>query len=198
MRRNLSAPLHRHTATSASSGWRSTGLRSARKRAGTAAIVALTWLGAPAHAQPGADAAAAVSACQRVTGGSARLDCYDRAFPPFIDTEAQQDAAARRESSADSLRDESTAARERRTATRNERAPAATDHARIVEMQRPSVTTTVLLAADGRVFVRTNTTTVVVWPDAPFEVDIDRSRLGNSIYLVHPRTHERVRVALRD
>jgi len=211
----------------------------ARKVTGAAALAALAWLGAPAaHAQPQADAATAVSACQRVTGRSARLDCYDRAFPPVDEADARQDAAARRETRAEQARepsaepkrddrtaanrdesaaakrdesatakvDESAAARrdengaairERRGAILGKTAPEVVDHARIVEVQTPSVAETLLVAADGRVFVRTNSTTVVRWPDAPFEVDVEKSWLGNSLYLVHPRTGERVRVGVR-
>jgi hypothetical protein len=231
-------------------------LCSARKIAGAAALAVLTCLGAPAgHAQPQADAAAAVSACQRVPGRSARLDCYDRAFPPVDEADARQDAAARRETRAEQARepsaepkrddrmaanrDESAAAkrdespvakrdesavakrdesavakrdesavakrdesavakRERRGSILDKSAPELVDHARIVEVQTPSVAETLLVAADGRVFVRTNSATVVRWPDAPFEVDIEKRLLGNSLYLVHPRTGERIRVGLRD
>jgi hypothetical protein len=215
-------------------------LCSARKIAGAAALAVLTCLGAPAgHAQPQADAAAAVSACQRVPGRSARLDCYDRAFPPVDEADARQDAAARRETTAETTRqpsaapkrdespvakrdesavakrdesavakrdesavakrDESAVAkRERRGSILDKSAPELVDHARIVEVQTPSVAETLLVAADGRVFVRTNSATVVRWPDAPFEVDIEKRLLGNSLYLVHPRTGERIRVGLRD
>jgi len=213
-------------------------LRSIRKLAGAVALAALAWLGTPAaNAQPQADVATAVSACQRVPGRSARLDCYDRAFPPVDERDARQDAAARQdtaarrdtraetvhEPSAEPRRDESTVAkrdesvvakrdesaaakpdespaatRERRGSFLDKTAPELVDHARIVEVQTPSVATTLLVAADGRVFVRTNSATVVRWPDAPFDVDIEKRLVGNSLYLVHPRTGERVRVGLRD
>jgi hypothetical protein len=174
--------------------------RSARGLAGAAVIGTLASLGAAsAHAQPETDAAAAVGACRRVPDRSTRLDCYDRAFPPLDETEARQNTATQLESSSAPRREESSAPRrERRGASEDESAAAFVDHARIVEVQMPSVTTTVLVTADGRSFVRTNSTTVVRWPEAPFEVDIEKSWLGTSLYLVHPRTGERLRVAVRD
>jgi len=174
--------------------------RRPRMRAQTVAIAALAWLGTPAvDAQPNADVAAAVSACQRLPGGSSRLDCYDRAFPPLVAAQAEQDAATRSESDA-ARRDEQSAAAApaSRDATADEPVRASADRAHIVELQIPSLTTTVLVAADGRVFVRENGVSILRWPDAPFDVDIETSRFGSSTYLIHPGTHQRVRVAVRD
>jgi hypothetical protein len=182
--------------------------RRARKLAQTAAIAALAWLQAPAaHAQPDADVAAAVGACQRVPTRQSRLDCYDRAFPPLVDTQTEETAArgqrseeARREASAEPRRDEQNApaARERRNVTAAERAPAYANHAQIIELKMPRITTTELIAADGRVFVRESATSILRWPNVPFDVDIETSRFGSSTYLIHPQSRQRVRVAVRD
>jgi hypothetical protein len=170
--------------------------RRARKLAQTAAIAAaLASLWAPVvDAQSNADVA--VSACQRVPDGSSRLNCYDRAFPPLVATEDEQDAATSSASGVAMRREQiPAAALESRDATAARASP---DRARIVELQMPSLTTTVLLAADGRVFVRENAGSILRWPDTPFDVVIETSRFGSSTYLQHPGTGQRVRVAVRD
>jgi len=50
--------------------------------------------------------------------------------------------------------------------------------ARIVEVSRPDVRSSRLVAADGRVFVESNTTTIVRWPETPFDVEVSRSLTG--------------------
>jgi hypothetical protein len=126
-----------------------------------------------ADAQADADVGAAVRECRRVQNTLERLDCYDRAFPPAVDTGSpapQPGPAAVRDAG----------------------------RAQIVDVTMPTLTTTVLVAADGRVFMRESTTVMVRWPATPFDVNIETSRLGNSTYLIHPRTGERVRVVIRD
>ena len=92
-----------------------------------------------ANAQSDAEIVEAVRACQRVPGLSFRMACYDRAFPPVIE-------------SVDS--DESPAPHEEPVAAVAEPEPPRETMARIVEVQMPSLGTTQFSAADGRVFVR--------------------------------------------
>ena len=35
-----------------------------------------------------------------------------------------------------------------------------------------------LIAADGRVFVESNSTTIVRWPDTPFNIEVNTGRTG--------------------
>jgi hypothetical protein len=138
------------------------------------------------HAQGETDGGAAVGECRRMQGTGERLACYDRAFPPLADGAAAAPAPSAPTSN------------EPGSPPPDERAVASSSRAQIVEVTMPSVTTTVLVAADGRVFTRESTTVVVRWPATPFDVSIETSRLGNSTFLIHPRTGERVRVVVRD
>jgi hypothetical protein len=155
-----------------------------------------------AHAQADADVGAAVGECRRVPSTLERLDCYDRAFPPVVDTGAaapQPSSAPVREASTEVQREPSVAtSREPGKAAPDERTPVSASRAQIVEVAMPSVSMTVLVAADGRVFTRQDTTIIVRWPSTPFDVNIETSRLGNSTFLIHQRTGERVRVVVRD
>lgn len=134
-----------------------------------------------ALAQSDADIAATVRACQLVTELSARLACYDRAFPPI-----PQGAAEPGTRTADTPR------------ALTNRGEALGARARIVEIEMPSLGTTVFRAEDGRVFVRDNATTVIQWPDTPFDVEVQTSLLGTSTYLKGAGAGPRVRVVIRD
>ena len=174
----------------------------AHRLARQAAVIALVAaVPCALHAQADAGMRAAAE-CRRLQGSAERLDCYDRAFPPVIDAGAaapQPSSAPGRGASTQAQRESSApTSREPRTASPDQPAPASASRARIVEVTMPSLSTTVLVAADGRVFTRQNTTVVVRWPATPFDVNIETSRLGNSTYLIHPRTGERVRVVVRD
>jgi hypothetical protein len=167
------------------------------------ALIGLAWVvPCAALAQSDADVGAAVGECRRVQRTLERLSCYDRAFPPDGAAGAavpQPSSAPVRDASAE-LQSEPSAAQSRdpRSAAPAERAPVSANRARIVEVTMPSLSTTVLVAADGRVFTRQNTTVVVRWPSTPFDVNIETSRLGNSTFLIHPSNGERVRVVVRD
>jgi hypothetical protein len=155
-----------------------------------------------ADAQADADAGAAVGECRRLQSTLERLDCYDRAFPPVTDTAAaapQSSSAPVRDASTEVQRESGVAtSREPSKTAPDERAPVSASRAQIVEVTMPSLSMTVLVAADGRVFTRQDTTMIVRWPSTPFDVNIETSRLGNSTFLIHPRTGERVRVVVRD
>jgi hypothetical protein len=141
-----------------------------------------------------------------------RLDCYDRAFPPGVESE---ESAAARESAAAPKSVEAPEAVEARESgefvesahgddapplQRERLAPVAetAPTARIVEVQMPSLSTTLFLAADGRTFVRENATTVIRWPDTPFDVEIQTGLFGTSTFLQLPGGSRRVRVVVRD
>lgn len=140
-----------------------------------AAIVLLASALQPlAFAQSDTDIAETVRACQLVADLSARLACYDRAFPPLP---------------------EGAAVTERARANQGE---ALGERARIVEIEMPSLRTTVFHAEDGRVFVRERATTVIQWPDTPVDVEVQTSMFGTSMYLKFPGAGSRVRVTIRD
>ncbi len=50
--------------------------------------------------------------------------------------------------------------------------------ARIIEVQRPTVRSSRLIAEDGRVFVESSSTTIVRWPDTPFDVSVSTTLTG--------------------
>jgi len=143
-------------------------------------LAALTCLLPPVtNAQSDAQSPEAVRACQRVTERSSRLACYDRAFPPIVESVDSDDSLPQ--------------ARER---VASDSEPELT--ARIVEVQMPSLSTTRFLAADGRTFVRERATTVIRWPDTPFDVEVQTNNFGTSTYLKLPGTAPRFRVVVRD
>ncbi len=162
-------------------------------------LAALTWLLMPvAHAQSDAAILASVRACQSITGLSERLACYDRVLPPgtgtvgaigtagAVGTAGTAGASRRTETiergNSELSREqelEATVAEleqqlERETADTGSTGPTA----RIVEVQRPSLRTSRLIAADGRVFVESVTTSIIRWPDTPFDVEVNRSITG--------------------
>jgi hypothetical protein len=147
-----------------------------------------------AIAQSDVDIADAVLACQLVAELSDRLACYDRSFPPLTGPAAEAGAPAAAVTTASSA-----------GAARAAAAPPPTDPeqarweaARIVEMEMPSLRTTVFHAEDSRVFVRDNATTVIEWPDTPFDVEVQTSFIRTSTYLKLPGRGPRVRVVIRD
>jgi hypothetical protein len=148
-----------------------------------ATIVLLGYaLQAPANAQSENDIAAAVRACQLVAELSARLACYDRAFPPLMGSAA---GAASAEAAP-------------RPAPPAPPEQARWEAARILDVEMPDLRTTLFHAEDGRVFVRQDATSLIQWPDTPFDVEVQTSFLRTSIYLKLPGRGPRVRVALRD
>lgn len=148
------------------------------------ALASLAWLLQPvANAQSDAETLEAVRACQRVPGLSSRLACYDSALPPIVN-------------SVDG--DVSPPPLEERAATVARPEPPLATTVQIVEVQMPSLNTTLFRAADGRVFVRENARTIHRWPDTPFDVQIESSILGSSTYLRFPNSGLRVRVVVRN
>jgi hypothetical protein len=162
-----------------------------------ATIVLLGYaLQATAKAQSENDIAATVRACQLVAELSARLACYDRAFPPLAGSAPEPGApaaAAATQGSAGAAR----AAAAPSPPTPPEQAPR-WEAARIVEVESPDLRTTIFHAEDGRVFVRQDATSVIQWPDTPFDVEVQTSFLRTSTYLKLPGRGPRVRVTLRD
>jgi hypothetical protein len=157
------------------------------------ALAALTCVLLPvANAQPEAQTPEAVRACQRMTEESARLDCYDRAFSPTIESVDGDDSRPTIESvdGGDSPP----------PPPQEPAAPASEleSMARIVEVQMPNLSTTIFRAEDGRTFVRENATTVVHWPDAPFDVEIQKGFFGTSTYIKLPGKNPRIRVVVRN
>ena len=158
------------------------------------AFAALTCLLLPvANAQSDVDPDA-VRSCQRVADRSLRLDCYDRAFPPEVESEESAEALESAEFVEPVHGDDAPRQRRERVATVAETGSTA----RIVEVQMPSLGTTLFLAADGRTFVRENATTVIRWPDTPFDAEIHTGLFGTSTFLQLPGGSRRVRVVVRD
>ncbi len=172
------------------------------------AIVSLAWLLQPiASAQTDAELLDAARACQRITGLSSRLQCYDRAFPPAVESAAREEAPAVRVEPAPvaspperAAAPASNAAPARNAEPAPPRAASSASAfgttARIVEVQTPKVGVTRFRAEDGRVFVRSDLTSIPRWPEAPFDVEIQTARFGTSTFLHFPGTSLRVRVAV--
>lgn len=183
------------------------------------ALAFLAWLLHPvANAQSDAQILDGVRACQRVPELSFRLACYDRVLPPIVESVDSEDSPAasrepvatatepaRREQAATvaaPAREERIAnvaepSREERVANVAEPEPPRPTTVQIVEVQTPSPGTTRFVAADGRVFVRANATTIHRWPDTPFDVEIQLSRFGTT-FLRFPESRLRIRVAVSD
>ena len=136
-----------------------------------------------AHAQTQTEVLEAARACQRVPELSYRLACYDRVFPPIVES---IDAGA-----------SPAVAEEAPAATAAEIEPALPAIVQIVEVQMPDLRTTRFRAADGRVFVRTDTTTLPRWPNTPFEVEFQTGILG-STFLRFRESGLRIRVVVVD
>ncbi len=143
-----------------------------------------------AYAQNGADVLNALIACQNMPSMSSRLACYDQILPPAGSETAGNVSATSpvvtpRPSTpapspgTGSLREqqlEETVAELEQRLEQEALQDAVT--ARIIEVQRPTARSSRLIAEDGRVFVESNTTTIVTWPDTPFNVDVNRSLTG--------------------
>lgn len=150
-------------------------------------LLALAWLVQPAaFAQSDAQLLEAVRSCQNIDGLSARLACYDQVLPPGTGTIGN--ITPRVGSSVPAPRSTAPVSREAELeATVAELEQQLLDEtldeipsARIIEVQRPTVRSTRLIAADGRVFVESSSTTIVRWPDAPFDVSVNTSLTGTT------------------
>lgn len=162
-----------------------------------AAIVLLAYaLQTPAHAQSQNDIATAVQACQLVAELSARLACYDRAFPPLTGSTSESGMPAAAAATAGSAGAARAAAAPAPPAP-PEQAPR-WEAARIVAVESPNLRTTIFHAEDGRTFVRQDATSVLQWPETPFDVEVETSFLRTSTYLKLPGRGPRVRVTIRD
>lgn len=150
------------------------------------AFTTLTWLVQPvAFAQSDAELLLNVlRSCQNVEGLSARLACYDEILPPGAGTVGN--VSSRVESRVPSTGSAVTPTRqaeleatvaelEQRLLEEN---PDEIPTARIIEVQRPTVRSSRLISADGRVFVESNSTTIVRWPDTPFDVSVSTTLTG--------------------
>ena len=180
-------------------------------------FVFLACLVAPAvNAQSDAEIRESVAICQHVADLSYRLACYDRAFPPPIETVNSADSAASREerviSSGDISEQQRQLEAERRqleaerqrlevARQRNDTGQqSAESMAQIIEVQQPNLRTSRFITADGRVFVQTNATRVNRLPEIPFTVEV-QSRLAGTTILVIPGqngNNQRIRVSLED
>lgn len=142
-----------------------------------------------AHAQSDAEILESVRACQNIAGLSLRLACYDRVLPPSSESvEAGVRATPRMENRSPAVSNrgnnprtreeelEETVAELEEQLQRETIDSALT--ARIIEVQRPSVRTSRLITDDGRVFVESVTTSIVRWPETPFDVEVNRSITG--------------------
>jgi hypothetical protein len=153
-------------------------------------LVCLACLAIPiANAQSDAAILASVRACQSVTGLSERLACYDRVLPPGTATVG----TVRTTPAVPPPRATETVSNANTRASRERELEATVAEleeqleleqigtvpiAHIVEVQRPSVRTSRLIADDGRVFVESITTSIINWPDTPFDVEVNRSITG--------------------
>lgn len=155
-------------------------------------LASLAWLTAPiANAQSDTAILASVRACQSVTGLSERLACYDRVLPPGTDSVGTV-GATRAAPPTPIARTTETIDRGNARVSREQelestvaeleeqlaRETGGVPIARIIEVQRPSVRTSRLIAEDGRVFVESITTSIINWPETPFDVEVNRSITG--------------------
>jgi len=152
------------------------------------ALLSLSCLMQPAaHAQTDAEILESVRVCQNISGLSPRLSCYDRILPPISEAVESDSSSVLREETV-------------RPAARPRPQPASEATAQIIEVQRPSFSTFRLIAADGQVFVQSNATSIVSWPETPFEVQIHPGFLGigTSTFLSVPGVRQRIRVLVEN
>ncbi len=159
-----------------------------------------------ASAQSDAEIRESVAICQHVADLSYRLACYDRAFPPPIETVSSANSTPSREEIVVS----DSAAREPQRQLESERRQFEVERqrtedfesrAQIVEVEQPSLRTSRFITSDGRVFVQRNATRVNRLPEIPFDVGIETRLAGTTILLIpDPITgrDQRVRVLLED
>lgn len=153
-----------------------------------------------AFAQSDAEIIGTVRVCQQVPEENARLACYDRILPP-----ANGNAAVSRQEPAQRANTPAAPANNPpQTASsvpegRGSVVPFFNQSdavmTQIVEVEQLSLTNARVTAADGTVFVQSNSTTVTRWPDTPFEVEVQRGAFG-TIYLWLEDSRQRVRVAV--
>ncbi len=164
-----------------------------RKKIGLGILLAsLACMAAPmATAQSDATILTLVRACQSVAGLSERLACYDRVLPPGTDSVGVTTETPAR-TTAPVARSTETIDRSNARVSREQelestvaeleeqlvRETGGEPVARIIEVQRPTVRTSRLIAEDGRVFVESITTSIINWPDTPFDVEVNRSITG--------------------
>jgi hypothetical protein len=165
-----------------------------KKKAGLGVVLAsLAWLVVPiASAQSDAAILASVRACQSITGLSERLACYDRVLPPGTGTVGTIGAAGTSGAVVAPRRTE-TIERGNSEVAREQELEATVAEleqqlereiiddvptARIIEVQRPTIRTSRLIAEDGRVFLESVETSIIRWPEAPFDVEVSRSITG--------------------
>ncbi len=170
-----------------------------KKKTGLAPVLAsLVWLVVPAaNAQSDAAILASVRACQSITGLSERLACYDRVLPPGtgrvgtigasgasgasgavgVPTPRRTETIERGNSELSREQElEATVAELEQQLERETIDSVPT--ARIIEVQRPTVRTSRLIAEDGRVFLESVETSIIRWPETPFDVEVSRSITG--------------------
>ena len=141
-------------------------------------MVSLVWLMQPsAYAQSETELLGAVRTCQNIDGLSERLACYDQVLPPgaaVIENITPMIEVSTGRSTATTSRE---AELEKAVAELEQQLEigslSESPLARIVEVKRPSASTSRLIAADGRVFVESNSTTIVRWPDTPFDLEVN-------------------------
>ncbi len=172
-------------------------------------LIALLTFSLPlsSQAQSDAEVATIVQICKNIPGISARLNCYDNAFPPPVQTidlpetvEVVEAVPANEPEPMDSNSSlptreelvETVAELEQRLQTQviedNN-----SNMVRIVEVEKPSLRTSRLVSADGRVFLQTNSRSVTPWPETPFEIELTTGRMG-ATYLILYTNNERQRI----
>jgi hypothetical protein len=158
------------------------------KKIGFSVVLAtLVLLAVPvASAQSDAQVLQSVRACQAVSGLSERLACYDRVLPPGTSTVGTVATVATERATETIDRGAPVASREQELEATVadleqrllEENPDEIPTARIIEVQRPTVRSSRLIAEDGRVFVESSSTTIVRWPDTPFDVSVSTTLTG--------------------
>ncbi len=166
----------------------------------------LVWFIQPvASAQSDAEIRESIAICQHVADLSYRLACYDRAFPPPVETANSADSMTSREEVVGSGNAAPGQQRQLETGgqeleVERQRIEQFDSRAQIVEVQQPSLRTSRFITADGRVFLQSNATRVNRLPAMPFEVEI-QTRLAGTTILVIPGPDgrdQRIRVTLED
>lgn len=148
--------------------------------------LSLLWLLQPmAFAQSDSELLQAVRGCQSIGGLSARLACYDDVLPPGTDTIGNVTpnigsnvSSGRSTSISTSPREAELEATVADLEQQLEEESGGNPVATIVEVQRPTASSSRLIASDGRVFSETNRQTIVTWPATPFDVEVLRSLTG--------------------
>ena len=135
------------------------------------------------NAQSDSQTLESLRACQNVPELSSRLSCYDQILPPSAETLDSDNSFASREELA-------------ATVAKYEQQEELETSAEIIEIQKPSLRTSRLLAADGRVFVQSKATTTTQWPEVPFNIEIESSLFGSTKYIKIPGRRDRIRISI--